>query len=83
MGNKDSNSHRTADTAMKVKLNKDCGLQTRWTRTPVGNSGLAKVAVSFSADNFVVYQSSVLRINICSKNRHLRQSAKVKQYSQA
>jgi hypothetical protein len=40
------------------------------------NSGLAKVAVSFSADTFVVTESSVLRINICAENRHLRQAAK-------
>ena len=45
------------------------------TRTPAGNSGLAKVAVSFSADTFVVNQSLVLRINICGENRHLRQAA--------
>jgi len=48
----------------------------RTTRTPAPNSGLAKVAVSFSADTFVVTESSVLRINICGKNRHLRQAAK-------
>jgi len=40
------------------------------------NSGLAKVAVPFSADTFVVNQTLVLRINICDKNRHLRQAAK-------
>jgi hypothetical protein len=45
------------------------------------NSGLAKVAVSFSADTFVVNQTFVLRINICGKNRHLRQAAK--RYQQA
>jgi hypothetical protein len=39
------------------------------------NSGLAKVAVQCSADTFVVNQSLVLRINICGKNRHLRQAA--------
>jgi hypothetical protein len=44
--------------------------------TPAGNSGLAKVAVSFSADTFVVNQTLVLRINICGENRHLRQAAK-------
>jgi len=38
--------------------------------------GLAKVAVQSSADSFVVNQSLVLRINICGKNRHLRQAAK-------
>jgi hypothetical protein len=46
------------------------------TRTPAGNSGLAKVAVQYSADTFVVNQTLVLRINICAKNRHLRQAAK-------
>ncbi len=44
-------------------------------RTPAYNSGLAKVAVPFSADSFVVNQTFVLRINICGKNRHLRQAA--------
>jgi hypothetical protein len=38
--------------------------------------GLAKVAVSFSADTFVVNQILVLRINICGENRHLRQARK-------
>jgi len=38
------------------------------------NTGLAKVAVLSSADIFVVNQSLVLRINICGKNRHLRQA---------
>ena len=45
-------------------------------RTPAPNSGLAKVAVSFSADTLLVKESSVLRINICGENRHLRQAAK-------
>jgi hypothetical protein len=44
-------------------------------RTTTANSGLAKVAVPFSADTFVVNQTLVLRINICAKNRHLRQAA--------
>jgi hypothetical protein len=38
------------------------------------NTSLAKVAVQFSADIFVVNQSLVLRINICGENRHLRQA---------
>jgi hypothetical protein len=42
---------------------------------PAYNSGLAKVAVQSSADTFVVNQTLVLRINICAKNRHLRQAA--------
>ena len=40
------------------------------------NTGLAKVAVQFSADTFVVNQSLVLRINIYGENRHLRQARK-------
>ena len=40
------------------------------------NTGLAKVAVSFSADTFVINQSFVLRINICGENSHLRQARK-------
>ncbi len=38
------------------------------------NRRLAKVAVQFSADTFVVNQSLVLRINIFGENRHLRQA---------
>jgi len=45
-------------------------------RRPACNTGLAKVAVQCSADSFVVNQTFVLRINICGKNRHLRQAAK-------
>jgi len=43
--------------------------------TTSANSGLAKVAVLCSADSFVLNQTFVLRINICGKNRHLRQAA--------
>ena len=52
----------------------DQTLQTLTTRTPAGNRRLAKVAVQCSADTFVVNQTLVLRINICGKNRHLRQA---------
>ena len=38
------------------------------------HTGLAKVAVQCSADTFTVNQSLVLRINISSVNRHLRQA---------
>jgi len=44
-------------------------------RKTAHNSGLAKVAVQYSADSFVVNQTLVLRINICGENRHLRQAA--------
>jgi hypothetical protein len=40
------------------------------------NTGLAKVAVQFSADSFVVNPTFVLRINICGENSHLRQARK-------
>jgi hypothetical protein len=43
-------------------------------RTTGYNTGLAKVAVQFSADTFVVNQTLVFRINICGENRHLRQA---------
>jgi len=45
-------------------------------RRTADNTGLAKVAVQCSADTFVVNQSFVLRINIYSENRHLRQARK-------
>ena len=45
-------------------------------RRAATNTGLAKVAAQSSADTFVVNQSLVLRINICGKNRHLRQARK-------
>lgn len=50
--------------------------QTTKERRAACNSGLAKVAVQYSADTFVVNQSLVLRIKICGENRHLRQAAK-------
>ena len=55
-------------------------LKTLLTKTPASNSTYPKVAVQWSADTFVVNQSLVLRINICSANRHLRVAAK--RYSQ-
>ena len=45
-------------------------------RITAHNTGLAKVAVQYSADTFVVNQCLVLRINICVENRHLRQAQK-------
>ena len=45
-------------------------------RTTTSNKGLAKVAVQYSADTFVVNQALVLRINISGENRHLRQARK-------
>jgi hypothetical protein len=40
------------------------------------NRRLSKVAVQYSEDCFVINQTFVLRINICGKNRHLRQAPK-------
>ena len=45
-------------------------------RRTADNTGLAKVAVQYSADTFVVNQNLVHRINICAENRHLRQARK-------
>jgi hypothetical protein len=45
-------------------------------KIPAANSTFAIVGVSFSADSFVQGGSSVLRINICGENRHLRQAQK-------
>ena len=39
-------------------------------------SSLAIGGVLSPLDNFVVAESSVLRTNICAKNRHLRQARK-------
>jgi len=61
---------------MIQKLNIEKAYSDMVDRRPAGNSGLAKVAVQCSADTFVVNQTFVLRINICGKNRHLRQAAK-------
>ena len=44
---------------------------------PAANRRLAKVAVQCSAETFVVNRSLVLRINICGKNRRLRQAPNV------
>jgi hypothetical protein len=50
------------------------------TRRASHNGGLAKVAVEWNADSFVVNKSLVLLINICGKNRHLRQAADLPLY---
>ena len=43
-------------------------------RRAADNTGLAKVAVQYSADTFVVNQTLVLHINICGENHHLGQT---------
>ena len=67
---------RQTQQTMTRKLNIDKAYNDTVDRRPAGNTGLAKVAVQCSADTFVVYQSLVLRINICGENRHLRQAPK-------
>jgi len=44
-------------------------------KMPAFESCLAKVAVECFVKTFVVHQTSVLRINICGKIRHLHQAA--------
>ena len=46
-----------------------------WERAKqAANRRLAKVTEQCSVDTFVVNQSLILHINICGKNRHLRQA---------
>ena len=58
-----------------VKNNSINNIQQGTDRKAAPNSGLAKVAVSLSADIFVVKESSVLRINICAEKPAHRKSA--------
>ena len=64
---KESSSQRTTTDHMS-------GQTTYGQEGRTANTGLAKVAVQYSADSFVVNQTLVLRINICGENRHLRQA---------
>jgi hypothetical protein len=57
-----------------AKFNTDKGCETRTTRTPACNTGLAKVAVQCFYDSFVGKQTVVHLINVCGENRHLRQA---------
>jgi hypothetical protein len=66
----------TQPTQRTAKATTDKDYSNSTDRTPAGNRRLAKVAVQCSADSFLVNQSLVLRINICGKNRHLRQAPK-------
>ena len=67
------NRHKNSWTET-AKTHTGKGLTMSKDRTPAWNTDLEKVAVQCSADTFVVNQSLVLRINICGKNRHLRQA---------
>lgn len=59
-----------------VKLNNDNGLQTRWTRTPAGNSVLPQLAVTCIIEAECYYQTFVLGDSEVLRNRQLRQHAK-------
>ena len=61
---------------MTVKLNSDNGLQTRWTRTPAGNSVLPQLAVSCKIEAECSYQNLVQVDSEVLRNRQLRQHAK-------
>jgi len=70
------------NTTKPVKLNNDNGLQTRWTRTPAGNSGFASCGVT------CLNSSSVFQFNfsagltvLCPEIPHERKAAK--RYQQA
>ena len=58
-----------------VKLNKDNGLQTRWTRTPAGNSVLPQLAVTCKIEAECSYQTFVQVDSEVLRNRQLRQHA--------
>lgn len=59
-----------------VKLNNDNGLQTRWTRTPAGNSVLPQLAVTCKIEAECYYQTFVQVDSEVLRNRQLRQHAK-------
>ena len=64
-----------ADTKKRPKLNKYYGLQTRWTRTPAGNSVLPQLAVTFKIEAECSYQTFVQVDNVVLRNRQLRKHA--------
>lgn len=58
-----------------VKLNNYNGLQTRWTRTPAGNSVLPQLAVKYKIEAECSYQTFVQVDSEVLRNRQLRQHA--------
>lgn len=64
------------NTTKTLKLNKDNGLQTRWTRTPAGNSVLPQLAVTCKIEAECSYQTFVQVDSEVLRNRQLRQHAK-------
>ena len=63
------------NTTKTLKLNKDNGLQTRWTRTPAGNSVLPQLAVTCKIEAECYYQTFVQVDSEVLRNRQLRQHA--------
>jgi hypothetical protein len=59
-----------------MKLNSDNGLQTRWIRTPAGNSVLPQLAVTCKIEVDCFCQTFVLVDSLVLRNRQLRQHAK-------
>ena len=57
------------------KLNNDNGLQTRWTKTPAGNSVLPQLAVTCKIEAECSYQTFVQVDSEVLRNRQLRQHA--------
>lgn len=74
MGNKGSNNNRTANTTMIVKLNKDYGLQTRWTRTPAGNTRLAQWGLMWLIESLSFNCKFMLADSLVFQNPPLRQA---------
>ena len=53
---------------MTVKFNNDKGLQTRWTRTPAGNSVYVTIAGEVINRKFVLLRNLVLTGQISASN---------------
>lgn len=66
---------------LTVKLYNYNGFQTRWTRTPAGNSVLPQLAVTCKIEAECYYQTFVQVASEVLRNRQLRQHAK--RYKQA
>jgi hypothetical protein len=67
----------TRQRKMILKLNNDNGLQTRWTKTPAGNSGFASCGVKClnSSAVFQINFSAGLTV-LCPEIPHERKAAK-------
>ena len=63
------------NTTKTVKLDKDYGLQRRWTRTPAGNSMLPQLAVTCEIEAECYYDTLVQVDSVVLRNRQLRQHA--------